>query len=167
MATSPELMDSPDPRRPIDRWLDSYAGDHENTTNQAIHLVCVPAIVWSVTAALWVIPVPSSLAQPGALMGLAMFLALVWYWRLSRPLALGALLVFTGFGLLNYGLSQALGMAGLAWLALGVFVLAWIGQFIGHKIEGRRPSFFTDLKYLLVGPLWTLDKLYRKAGWKH
>ena len=52
-------------------------------------------------------------------------------------------------------------------LAIGVFVVAWIGQFIGHKIEGRKPSFLTDLSYLLVGPLWTLDKLYRKLGWPH
>lgn len=167
MATSPDLMDAPDPRRPIDRWLHSYAGDHQNATNQAIHLVCVPAIVWSVTAALWIIPVPEALARPGAWMGLAMFLALVWYWRLSRPLALGALLVFAAFGAINWALWTRFGTAGLGWLALGVFVLAWIGQFIGHKIEGRRPSFFTDLKYLLVGPLWTLDKLYRKLGWSH
>ena len=51
--------------------------------------------------------------------------------------------------------------------AAGVFVVAWVGQFVGHHIEGRRPSFFTDLKYLLIGPLWTLDKLYRKLGWAH
>ena len=49
-------------------------------------------------------------------------------------------------------------------IAIGVFVVAWIGQFIGHHIEGKRPSFFTDLTYLLVGPLWTLNKLYRRIG---
>ena len=70
MATSPDLIDSPDPRRPIDRWLSSYSGDHVNATNQAIHMVCVPAIVWSVTAAFWLIPVPAALARPGAWMAL-------------------------------------------------------------------------------------------------
>jgi uncharacterized membrane protein YGL010W len=45
-----------------------------------------------------------------------------------------------------------------------VFVLAWIGQFIGHKIEGARPSFFTDLAYLLIGPAWLVGKLMRRAG---
>lgn len=167
MATSPDLMDSPDPRRPIDRWLSSYSGDHVNATNQAIHVVCVPAIVWSVTAAFWLIPVPAALARPGAWMALAMFAAWLWYWKLSRKLALGALVAFVAFGFINRALWDALGPAGLGWIALGVFVVAWIGQFIGHKIEGRRPSFFTDLKYLLVGPLWTLDKLYRKLGWSH
>lgn len=167
MSTSPELLNLPDPRRPIDRWLFSYSGDHVNPTNQLIHLLCVPAIVWSVTAALWVIPVPAALARPGAWMAVGMLLAWAWYWRLSRPLALGMLVAFAGMGALNYWLSGVLGMTGLLWLAVGVFVVAWIGQFIGHKIEGRKPSFLTDMSYLLVGPLWTLDKLYRKLGWAH
>ena len=167
MATSPDAITTPDPRRPVDRWLFSYSGDHVNPTNQLIHLVCVPAIVWSVTAALFTIPVPTALVRPGFWMGLAMFLAMVWYWRLSRPLATGIFVFFVGFGLANYALSVALGMTGLLWLAIGVFVVAWIGQFIGHKIEGRRPSFFTDMSYLLVGPMWTLGKLYRKLGWSY
>ncbi len=167
MASSPDLIDTPDPRRPIDRWLSSYSGDHVNPTNQAIHLVCVPAIVWSVTAALWVIPVPPALAQPGLWMAVAMFFAWLFYWKLSRPLALGMLVLFVAAGFLNRWLSWRLGAQGLLWLAVGVFVVAWIGQFIGHKVEGKRPSFFTDLKYLLIGPLWTLDKLYRKLGWPH
>ena len=71
MATSPDLIDTPDPRRPVDRWLSSYSGDHINPTNQFIHLLCVPAIVWSVTAAFWIIPVPPALAQPGFWMAVA------------------------------------------------------------------------------------------------
>ena len=82
---------------------------------------------------------------------------------ISRQMISG---LFVAFGFLNRWLWDTLGFAGLGWLALGVFVVAWIGQFIGHKIEGRRPSFFTDLKYLLVGPLWTLSKLYKALGWK-
>lgn len=167
MASTPELADVTDPRRPIDRWLFSYSGDHVNPTNQLIHLICVPAILWSVTAALWIIPVPPALAQPGAWMALVMFLTSVYYWRLSRPLWVGMVVVFVAFGFLNRWLWEMLGSANLGWLALAVFVVAWIGQFIGHKIEGRKPSFFTDLSYLLIGPLWTLDKLYRKFGWSH
>lgn len=167
MATAPDLADIPDPRRPIDRWLQSYSGDHVDPTNQLIHLVCVPAILWTVTAGLWIIPVPSALARPGAWMGMVMFLVLAWYWRLSRPLAMGMLVAFVAFGFLNHALWLRIGSANLGWLALAVFVAAWIGQFIGHKFEGRKPSFFTDLTYLLIGPLWTLDKLYRKLGWGH
>jgi uncharacterized membrane protein YGL010W len=56
-------------------------------------------------------------------------------------------------------------MMALLWLGVGVFVVAWIAQFIGHKIEGKRPSFLTDMVYLLVGPIWTLRKLYARLGW--
>ena len=42
-----------------------------------------------------------------------------------------------------------------------VFVLAWIGQFVGHKIEGKKPSFFEDLQFLLIGPGWCLNDLFK------
>ena len=49
-------------------------------------------------------------------------------------------------------------------VAAAVFIVAWIGQFIGHAIEGRKPSFFEDVKFLLVGPAWLLHFIYRRAG---
>ena len=152
-------MDTTHPR-PIDRWLGSYSGDHRDPVNQVIHLVCVPLILWSVLALLWALPVPSMLGRAGFWAGVAMFLSLVYYWRLSRPLGFGMLLAYIVLGLVTHLLHGLLGM-GLLWLALGVFVIAWIGQFIGHMVEGRRPSFLTDLQYLLIGPLWTLSKLFR------
>jgi uncharacterized membrane protein YGL010W len=152
--------------RAIDQWLDNYSGDHMNPTNQSIHLVCVPAIVWSVIAALWSIPVPTGLLRPGAWAGLAMFAALLFYFRQSRSLGLGLAACFVAGGAICWWLYGRFGGANLAWIALGVFVVAWIGQFIGHHIEGKRPSFFTDLVYLLIGPAWTLSKLYRRLGWR-
>jgi uncharacterized membrane protein YGL010W len=117
-----------------------------------------------VTALLWTIPVPGSFFLPGAWCALAMFLAWAWYWQKSRSLAMGALVAFVLMLFLNRWLALRFGMNALLALAVGVFVVAWIGQFIGHKVEGKRPSFFTDLVYLLVGPLWTLNKLYRRVG---
>ncbi len=149
---------------PIATWFENYSGDHRNKTNQLIHVGCVPAILWSVIALLWTIPVPEALAQPGAWAGLAMAATLIFYWRLSRPLALGMLLVFVAFGASSAAVGNMLGMRILLWTAIAVFVVAWIGQFVGHKIEGRKPSFLTDLSYLLIGPLWVLAKLYRKLG---
>ncbi len=148
----------------INSLLDQYTSDHQNPTNQVIHVLCVPAIVWSVSAMLWTIPVPGSFFLPGAWCALAMFLAWAWYWQKSRSLAMGALIAFVLMLLLNRWLAARFGMTVLLELAAGVFVVAWIGQFIGHNIEGKRPSFFTDLVYLLVGPLWTLNKLYRRIG---
>jgi uncharacterized membrane protein YGL010W len=150
--------------RQIDVLLDQYSADHCNATNQWIHVLCVPPIVWSVTALLWTIPVPGTWFLPGAFSAFAMFLAWAWYWRLSRSLSIGLLLCFLGCSLLNRWIAERWGMNALLIAAIVVFVIAWIGQFIGHKIEGHRPSFLTDLVFLLVGPLWTLRKLYQRIG---
>jgi uncharacterized membrane protein YGL010W len=149
--------------RRVDTLLDNYTADHQNPTNQAIHVLCVPAIVWSVIAMLWAIPAPPMM-QAGTWAGLGMVLGLLYYWRLSRTLALGMLVCFVLTYFLNRTIAASWGVKGLLWLGVAVFIVAWIGQFIGHKIEGKRPSFFTDMVYLLVGPIWTLRKLYRRVG---
>lgn len=144
--------------------LANYGDDHVNATNQTIHLICVPAIAWSVIAALWTIPVPGTLFQPGAFSGAIMAAAAAWYFRQSRPLGIGIAVAFVASGALCWWLASVIGMRGLLFTAIGVFVAAWVGQFIGHHIEGKRPSFFTDLIYLAVGPAWTISKLYRRLG---
>lgn len=153
--------------RPIDRWFASYSGDHRNSTNQLIHVYCVPAILWSVIALLWCIPSPGTLFRAGFWAGLAMFGAALFYYRASRKLGLGMIVSFVLMSLLTHWLYATVGASSLLWLAVGVFVVAWIGQFMGHKIEGRKPSFLTDLTYLLIGPAWVLAKLYRKLGWSY
>jgi uncharacterized membrane protein YGL010W len=150
--------------RRVEQLLDNYSMDHQNPKNQAIHFICVPAIVWSVTAVLWSIPIPAQMFKPGAWCGLVMFFALLYYWKLSRPLGVGLLLCFLAGGAINYWIAERFGMNVLLWSAITTFVIAWIGQFIGHEIEGKRPSFLTDLVYLLVGPMWTLSKFYRRFG---
>ena len=165
MASSPSSF--VDRRRPVDRFLGNYSEDHRHPTNRLVHWVCVPAIVWTVVALLWVVPVPASIARPGAWAGLAMLAALLFYLRLSRPLALAMLVAFAALAALTHGLYGVLGAVGLMWTAVAVFVAAWIGQFIGHQIEGARPSFLTDLVYLLIGPLWLMSKLFRRLGWAY
>ncbi|TBR08204.1 MAG: DUF962 domain-containing protein [Lysobacter sp.] len=150
--------------RPIDRWFASYSDDHRNATNQRTHVVCVPAILWSVIALLWCIRSPTSLFRDGIFAGFAMLAAALFYYRQSRRLGLGMALVFVAFGLLTRLLYAALGPRDLAILAVCVFVVAWIGQFVGHKLEGRKPSFLTDLTYLLIGPAWVLAKAFRRFG---
>ena len=150
--------------RPVDALLDQYSDDHRNHTNQVIHLLCVPAIVWSVTALLWTIPVPPGWFRPGAFAGFAMVAALAWYWRMSPRLWIGITVAFIGFAWIDYAIASRYGMRGLLVTAIAVFIVAWLGQFYGHKVEGKRPSFFTDLKFLLVGPMWTLRKLYQRMG---
>jgi uncharacterized membrane protein YGL010W len=156
--------------RRVDTLLDNYSADHQNPTNQAIHLACVPAIAWSVSAMLWAIPSPPGLSTTawlphGVWAGLAMVLALIAYWRLSKRLAMGMLVAFVATVFLNRWIAQTYGVMVLLWLGVGAFVVAWVVQFIGHNIEGKRPSFLTDMVYLLVGPIWTLRKLYTRMGW--
>jgi uncharacterized membrane protein YGL010W len=151
--------------RPIDRWFANYSDHHQNDANQWIHVFAVPAILWSVIALLWCIPVIGTWFRPGLWAALAMFAAWMFYYRASRRLGYGMLAVFVALSWPTRWLHDALGTQLLLYLAIGVFVIAWIAQFVGHRIEGRKPSFLTDLTYLLIGPAWVLAKLYRKLGW--
>ena len=153
--------------RSIHDWFGSYSADHANATNRAIHWVCVPVILWCVVAALWVIPVFDRWMKPGFWAFVAMFCAFLFYYRLSRAVGLAMAAVFIVCGLIASGLYAALGPRNLLWLAIALFVLAWIGQFVGHIIEGKRPSFFTDLVYLLIGPAWLTSKLMRRVGLRY
>ena len=155
--------------RSIHDWFASYSKDHQNPTNRLIHWICVPAILWSVIALLWCLPAPGTWFRQGMWAAFAMFGAWMFYYRASRPLGFGMLATFVLMGFLTRWLHDTLGTTQLLYLAIGVFVVAWIGQFVGHSklYEGKRPSFFTDLTYLLIGPAWVLAKLYRKLGWSY
>lgn len=149
--------------RPVDRFFEAYSADHRDATNQLLHVWCVPAIVWSLLALVHCIPLGGTLPTGALAAALVLVAVAFWCW-LSLPLGLGTGLAM-GLAFWSVAaLHDALGSGGLAALGAGVFVAAWIGQFIGHHIEGRRPSFFTDLVYLMIGPAWVLAKAYRKVS---
>ncbi|UGB45935.1 DUF962 domain-containing protein [Frateuria edaphi] len=152
--------------RSMQSWLDGYSADHRNPVNQVIHWICVPPIVWTVVALLWTVPVPSAFLKPGAWAVFAMVLAFAWYWKHSHRLGGALLVAFVVLALITSWLFDLLGPVRLRWVAIAVFVVAWIGQFVGHKFEGHRPSFLTDLSYLLVGPAWLMEKFLRRLGFK-
>ena len=136
--------------RDIDVLLARYAESHRNPVNELIHFVCIPAIVFSLLGILWAIhPIVALLVVAAAL---------VYYVRLSRPFALG----MAAMAAMMLGLLNMLPDGTVLVTSIGVFVLAWIGQFIGHHIEGKKPSFFDDLRFLLIGPLFVLSFLYRR-----
>ena len=155
---------APAPARDMQPWLDSYSADHQHPTNRVLHWICVPLILWCAIALMWTIPVPSMIGRPGFWAVAALVLAFTWYWKHSRRLGGALLIALALFAVLTELAYRQLGPTTLRFTALGVFVVAWIGQFIGHAIEGRRPSFLTDLAYLLVGPAWLMDKLLRRVG---
>jgi uncharacterized membrane protein YGL010W len=150
--------------RSVDQWLEEYGDSHRNPVNKALHWVCVPLIVLTVLGLLSLVPLPFVTAQwPWLNLGvLAATLAVLYYLRLSPPLALGVLpLLWLAFA----GIDALASLPWpLWWSCIAIFVVAWIGQFIGHAVEGRRPSFFKDLQFLLIGPLWLLAFVYRAAG---
>ena len=156
-----------DTARRIDRWFAHYSDDHRNVANQRIHLVAVPLILWSVIALLWCIPAPGTLFRDGIWAGAAMAAAGAFYVRASRPLGLGMVATFVLMGVATHAVAVGFGMRALLVTALVVFAVAWVAQFVGHKLEGRKPSFLTDLTYLLIGPAWVLAKLYRRLGLRY
>lgn len=153
--------------RPIDAWFAKYSADHQNETNQAIHYFAVPAILWTVTALLWCIPVPGTLFGAGAWAAFASFAAWMFYYRASRTLGFGMLAVLVVMLGIDRYLQERIGLSMLLKVAIAVFVVAWIAQFVGHKLEGKKPSFLTDLVYLLIGPAWVLAKVLRRFGLKY
>lgn len=152
----------PNSPRDMQAWLNSYSQDHQNPTNRFLHWICVPLIVWCVIALLWTVPVPAMLGRPGFIAVGVLVLAFAWYWKHSHRLGGALLIALAAMAVLTELIYQQIGPVSLRWLALGVFIVAWVGQFIGHAIEGRRPSFLTDLAYLLIGPAWLMDKLLRR-----
>ena len=140
----------------IDEWLDEYGESHLNPVNKAIHRLAVPVIALDVLGLVHALPVP------GVAIAVTM-LALVYYVRLSPPLALGMGVLATIGLLLLDAAKSALGVAFVPVL-IAVFIAAWAAQFYGHSVEGRKPSFVKDLQFLLIGPLWLLADAYRRLG---
>ena len=138
----------------INQWFDEYSESHQNKTNKAIHWVCVPTILFSIIGIL---------AHFSALLtALLLLLSFVFYTRLDLVLAVAMAALLVVMAWLIYTLPVGVGFY------IGLFVLAWIGQFYGHKIEGKKPSFFKDLQFLLIGPVWCMDAYLGKLipKWK-
>lgn len=148
-------------------WLDAYGVSHKNPINKAFHWICVPVIFVTIIGLLSLIPFPDLISDEGwspyVHWGTVLILVgMIFYLRLSIGMSIGMLLV------------SAVSLYLVKWVNLntespwmyflGAFVIAWVGQFIGHKIEGEKPSFFDDLKFLLVGPAWLMSFIYKKVG---
>lgn len=161
--------------RPVDVYFDKYSESHQNHTNEIIHWICVPAIVFSLFGLIWAIPFPylEFLGKYNGYVNWASFLiafAIYYYYKLSPVLSYFMLLLIMFFSAGIVSLEKMHNTAGWPqmWqVCLGIFVISWIGQFIGHKIEGKKPSFFDDIKFLLIGPIWLLHFILKKAKIKY
>ena len=155
--------------RKIDLLLSEYGESHQNATNKTIHWICVPLIFFSIAGL--AASLPSTMVQ--SVMGegnpyanwatVFMVLTIIYYVSLSIFLSIG----MTLFGLICLTLINIIvqiDMAPLWMICLIIFVVAWIGQFYGHKVEGKKPSFLKDMQFLLIGPAWLMHFVYKKLG---
>ncbi|PAU87971.1 hypothetical protein CK507_09150 [Pseudomonas sp. WN033] len=136
--------------KPIDQWFDEYAESHQNPVNKLFHWICVPLITFSVLGMLWAIhPWVSMLV-----VGVALVFYVMLSWRIALVMLVLSLVMLLILSMMTY----------VFWPCLAIFVLAWVGQFIGHHIEGKKPSFFKDVQFLLIGPIWLLGFVFRRLG---
>jgi uncharacterized membrane protein YGL010W len=136
----------------LHEWLDDYSESHHNPVNKNIHWICVPVIYFCVLGLLYAL-------HPWAA-ATAVLIALIFYVPLSMSLAAGMLILSIAM------LALIRVIPNIFIVSVVLFVLAWIGQFYGHIVEGKKPSFFKDLQFLLVGPIWLLNFVYQRLGIK-
>lgn len=150
MDTSLDQSGAPATRR-VDQLLAHYGSSHRHPTNEAIHFVAIPLILLSLVGLLYRVHPWVAYVFIAA--------SMVYYIRLSLVFTV-AMGLWTGATIL---LLYAMGSYVLP-ICVAIFVGAWIAQFIGHKLEGKKPSFFEDIQYLWVGPLFVLSKLFERIG---
>lgn len=152
----------------LQQWFDEYGESHQNPTNKLIHWLCVPTIFICAVGLLSLIPFPSLVStaehmKPFAHTGsVALVLVLLFYLRHSINMALAmklfSILVLWLISLVNANFAKPFV------IYISLFALAWVGQFYGHRIEGKKPSFFKDIQFLLIGPAWLMGFIFRKVG---
>jgi uncharacterized membrane protein YGL010W len=138
------------PRR-VDQLLAHYAQSHRHPVNESIHLVAIPLIMLSLLGLLFAV-------HPWLAYGFVAA-SMVYYLRLSGVFLASMALV----SLAMLGLVHAMGEHLLA-SSCAIFAAGWTAQFVGHRLEGRKPSFLEDLQYLWVGPIFVVSKLFLKLG---
>jgi len=149
----------------IEEWFNEYGESHQNPTNKLVHWICVPVIFFSVVALLSLLQLPSLFGLNLNFAHAVLLFAVFFYLRLSLNLGLVTLL-FASLCLWLSMTMQGLGLHVFT-IAISLFIAAWIGQFWGHHIEGKKPSFLKDIQFLLIGPLWLMGFIFKGIGIKY
>ena len=155
--------------RKIDLLLEAYGESHQNPVNKTIHWICVPIIFFSIVGLIRSIPVFAAMENIPYLnwANILLIPVLLYYLILSFPLFIGFIFFGGMVSFINDWIAIQNGTVYLAIFSFIIFILAWIGQFIGHGIEGKKPSFLKDLQFLLVGPAWLMHFILKKSGIKY
>jgi uncharacterized membrane protein YGL010W len=152
--------------RAIDRLLQEYGESHQNHTNKTIHWICVPAIMFSLLGLIYAVPFFFDRSFFANWAFVFLLGALIYYFVLSFPMFIGFILIGGAMliGIQSIYAATNYDAAMLAIISAVIFILAWIGQFIGHNIEGKKPSFLKDVQFLLIGPAWLMHFIFKRFG---
>ncbi|UAA40282.1 DUF962 domain-containing protein [Paraneptunicella aestuarii] len=139
--------------RKIEYLLNEYGESHQNKTNIFIHAVAVPVIYFVTLGLISAIPTPEFVDFFDVTWAHIIAIPILYYYfLLSGPIG-AAMTLLTAASFVFIELLERMNIS--VWqFSLALFVVMWILQFIGHNIEGKRPSFLKDLQFLLVGPAW-------------
>jgi uncharacterized membrane protein YGL010W len=140
--------------------LATYKSVHLHPQNINTHFVGVPMIIWSAFLMLGTL----RFAWQDYQVSLAMILAVVvlcYYMALHMRLALGLVLFILP---VLYTTEQVVHTSHPFMIAMSIFVIGWIIQFIGHQFEKAKPAFMDDLNQLLIGPFFLMAELYFMLG---
>jgi uncharacterized membrane protein YGL010W len=150
--------------RHLELWLEAYGESHKNATNKAIHWICVPLIMISIFGILYSLPFFAEKTWYSNWGAIAFVPVLFFYFRLSLRMFFAFVFIALLISWLNEGIYRALEASDTRMLIahISIFIVAWIFQFIGHKIEGKKPSFLEDIQFLLIGPAWLMSFLFKK-----
>ena len=150
----------------IHEWLNEYGESHKNQVNKTIHWICVPLIFFAIAGLLYSIKLPLLLGAYPLNMAIIILLFVVgYYFWLSKTLWVGMLLFSLLCLVVCHFIETALSVQ--LWIfCLLIFLLAWGGQFYGHKVEGKKPSFIKDIQFLMIGPAWLMSFIYQRLGIK-
>ena len=156
--------------RKIDQLFAEYGESHQNHTNKLIHWICVPLIFWSILGFISLIPTPHFCFSYFGCISIASLIAIalvsLFYFNLSWRIGLMMIFIMLLMEHLVYFINVQFEQK--SWIVfLGIFILSWLGQFYGHKIEGKKPSFLKDLQFLLIGPIWLLHFILKKLKLKY
>lgn len=148
----------------IDLWLSEYGESHTNPFNKLIHWFAVPVIYLTVFGLLWEVPKPAFFTPTWLNWATVLALpAMVFYFALSKVMGV-SMTLFTVFVVWIVDWYVAQQLMPVAMLSVILFVIMWILQFIGHHVEGKKPSFFKDVQFLLIGPMWLMAFILKKLN---
>jgi uncharacterized membrane protein YGL010W len=148
-----------------DGWLTRYGEAHRDLNYAAVYWAAVPTVVLATVGLLWALPVPGEFLEISPLLnwGSAFLMAsAVYYFVISVSLAIGMLPFVLGIASFQVWLEHSQYSA--IHVCVGLLLAGLIGLWLGHSNRRSLWPVVQDLQMMMIGPLWLLSVLYRRAG---